>query len=139
MGVIVNVVVVHTSEHEVLHMRDQIQKGLDVVGRFMEKRAYMVVGERSQGVAALQRRMLADASTKFNAPLDISKMHHVGYIDFSKFGRLTTIDINQAAEWAKSILTLNDEYSHSTICIYCKIGFHILCNVLYQLVCPLLS
>ncbi|CAK8995952.1 unnamed protein product [Durusdinium trenchii] len=122
MGVIVNVVVVHTSEHEVLHMRDQIQQGLDVVGRFMEKRAYMVVGERSQGVAALQRRMLADASTKFNAPLDISKMHHVGYIDFSKFGRLTTIDINQAAEWAKSILTLNDEYSHSTICIYCKIG-----------------
>ncbi|CAK8997702.1 unnamed protein product, partial [Durusdinium trenchii] len=95
----------------VLHMRDQIQQGLDVVGRFMEKRAYMVVGERSQGVAALQRRMLADASTKFNAPLDISKMHHVGYIDFSKFGRLTTIDINQAAEWAKSILTLNDEYS----------------------------
>ncbi|CAK8995946.1 unnamed protein product, partial [Durusdinium trenchii] len=100
-----------TESSEVLHMRDQIQQGLDVVGRFMEKRAYMVVGERSQGVAALQRRMLADASTKFNAPLDISKMHHVGYIDFSKFGRLTTIDINQAAEWAKSILTLNDEYS----------------------------
>ncbi|CAK9090490.1 unnamed protein product [Durusdinium trenchii] len=104
---------VEGSKHvaQVLHMRDQIEIGLDVVTQFTQKRALMVVGDKGQGLAAMQRRMVADGTNRFSAPVELTKMHHVGFIDFSKFGRLTMVEINAAVDWCKQILHQNENYS----------------------------
>ncbi|CAK9046137.1 unnamed protein product [Durusdinium trenchii] len=92
----------HDFKEAVLHMRDQISVGMEVVNSFMTKRAMMIVGDKNQGsLPALQRRIITDATNRFGAPTEIGKMHHIGFLDFSKFGRLTMIDINAAVDWAK--------------------------------------
>ena len=107
-------VVCSVFEFKVLHMRDQIEIGLDVVTQFTQKRALMVVGDKGQGLAAMQRRMVADGTNRFSAPVELTKMHHVGFIDFSKFGRLTMVEINAAVDWCKQILHQNENYSNLT-------------------------
>lgn len=97
-------------------MRDQISVGMEVVNSFMTKRAMMIVGDKNQGsLPALQRRIITDATNRFGAPTEIGKMHHIGFLDFSKFGRLTMIDINAAVDWAKQVLMANEDYSHSCL------------------------
>ncbi|CAK9045530.1 unnamed protein product [Durusdinium trenchii] len=102
----------HDFKEAVLHMRDQISVGMEVVNSFMTKRAMMIVGDKNQGsLPALQRRIITDATNRFGAPTEIGKMHHIGFLDFSKFGRLTMIDINAAVDWAKQVLMANEDYS----------------------------
>ena len=94
-------------------MRDQLETGFQVVDRFMEKRCLMICGgdaKSSQSMSALQRRVVSEACSKFGNA-ELSRMHHIGFLDFSKLGRLSMVDINQAVSWAKRILQMNEEYS----------------------------
>ena len=97
--------------NQVLHLRDQIEIGLGVCERFMEKRCLLVraSGDKS-GLTAMVRRVLADANQKFQG-VEAEKMHHIGFLDLSKYGRLTVPDINEAATWCYQVLSLNDNYS----------------------------
>ncbi|CAK9079982.1 Uncharacterized protein SCF082_LOCUS38149 [Durusdinium trenchii] len=109
----------HDFKEAVLHMRDQISVGMEVVNSFMTKRAMMIVGDKNQGsLPALQRRIITDATNRFGAPTEIGKMHHIGFLDFSKFGRLTMIDINAAV-----VLDLMTELKDS---VY--LGLHSQCH-----------
>ena len=94
-------------------MREQLEIGIQAVEKVMEKRCLMVCVDKGapQTLATLQRRVLSEASTLFGAA-DPSKMHHVGMLDFSKLGRVSMVEIKEAAEWCKMILNLNDEYSN---------------------------
>ncbi|CAK9073025.1 unnamed protein product, partial [Durusdinium trenchii] len=84
--------------NKVLHLRDQLETGLQVVDRFMEKRALMICGaSKASSLAALQRRIISDASSKFDS-VELGKMHHIGILDFTKFGRLSMVEINQDKE-----------------------------------------
>ena len=71
----------------------------------------MVVSDKSSDFASVQRRALADATAKFENA-SIEKMHHVGYVDLSKFGRLTVPDISDCANWAHKVLSYNPNYSY---------------------------
>ena len=85
----------------------------------MEKRALMICGaSKASSLAALQRRIISDASSKFDS-VELGKMHHIGILDFTKFGRLSMVEINQAADWAKALLNLNAEHSN----LQTKFGF----------------
>lgn len=78
----------------------------------MERRCLLVAGDvKAQPLSALIRRVLADATLKFNEA-DMARMHHVGYIDMSKFGRLTALGIEECAKWSKRVLDLNDDCSN---------------------------
>lgn len=106
-------------------MRDQLETGLQVVERFMERRALMVLSEKSQSLAAFQRRIITDCTSRFEA-CDLKRMHHLGCRDFSKLGRLSMVDIKEAAEWSKSILLLNDEHSNlQQFCLFSPFVVHI--------------
>eukprot|EP00434_Breviolum_minutum_P016192 symbB.v1.2.014268.t1/scaffold1033.1/size247163/6 len=63
----------------------------------MERRMLMVVSDKSSDFASVQRRALADATSHFENAC-IEKMHHVGYVDLSKFGRLTVPDITEVVK-----------------------------------------
>ena len=99
-------------------MRDQIETGLAVAEKLMERRCMMVCSSDKTGLANVIRRAMTDAVPKFES-VAMDKMHHVGYIDFSKFGRLTQPDVENAALWCQRVLNLNDNYSHFhvTICL----------------------
>ena len=56
------------------------------------------------------RRVIGDANQKFQA-VQVEKMHHVGFLDLSKYGRLTVPDINDAAQWCHQVLNLNENFS----------------------------
>ena len=84
---------------------------------------------------------LQDASSRFDAA-DISKVHHLGFIDLTKFGRLAAPEINDVAQWTHQLLSQNPDYSLLALfqhvmfelfglgmvwCFCCLYGFIILC------------
>eukprot|EP00435_Cladocopium_sp_Y103_P033913 s1822_g8.t1 len=95
---------------KVLHMRDQIEIGLGVCEKFMEKRCLMVRQSDKSALTTFVRRVIGDANQKFQG-VQVEKMHHVGFLDLSKYGRLTVPDINDAAQWCHQVLTLNENFS----------------------------
>lgn len=108
-------------------MRDQIESGLALADRVMERRSLMVCGDRGlhDSLTGLMRRVLQDAVSKF-AEADVSHIHNIGYIDLTKFGRLTMPEIDSCANWTYRLLNLNPDYStqSSYINVFCcKMGF----------------
>ncbi|CAK9016804.1 Uncharacterized protein SCF082_LOCUS13348 [Durusdinium trenchii] len=57
---------------------------------------------------SLQRRMLQDSKLDGKDP---DKVHHVGYCDLSKWGRLSVPLIDEVSSWAARTLQLNPEMS----------------------------
>ena len=103
--------IVCSAISKVIHLRDQIESGLRASEQLMEKRCLMVcANDKSHAVGTLKRRVMADASTKFEA--DIQKLHHIEFIDLSKFGRLTVPIIDEVARWSKRVLQMNEDYSN---------------------------
>ena len=98
------------SQCKVLHMKGQIETGIAVVEKLMERRLLMAVSDKSADFASLQRRALADARTKFDGAT-VEHMHHVGCLDFSKFGRLSVPEITECAQWTKKVLSYNPNFS----------------------------
>ena len=100
------------KRYEVLHMRDQITVGLGVADSFMQKRLLMVCSDKNKGniFSGLMRRVLQDASNRFDAT-DINKLHHLGFVDLSKFGRLAAPEINDICTWCHQLLSQNLENS----------------------------
>jgi len=96
---------------EVLHLKHQIEIGIGVAEGFMERRMLMVISDKSSDFASVQRRALADATTHFENAC-IEKMHHVGFVDLSKFGRLTVPDITDVVNWSHRVLSYNPNYSN---------------------------
>ena len=102
-------------------MRDQIESGLALADRMMERRCLMVCGDRGlhDSLTGLTRRVLQDAVSKF-AEADMGHIHNIGYIDMTKFGRLSMPEIDSCANWAQRVLNLNPEYSsQSSISMFC--------------------
>ncbi|CAK8992808.1 Uncharacterized protein SCF082_LOCUS3226, partial [Durusdinium trenchii] len=83
---------------KVLHMKAQLDVGLSIAEKFMDRRLLVVCGERTQNVATLQRRILQDAKSK-GFETSIEQMHHLGYIDLSKIGRLSAPDVQEVSDW----------------------------------------
>ena len=100
------------KRYEVLHMRDQITVGLGVADSFMQKRLLMVCSDKNKGniFSGLMRRVLQDASNRLDAT-DINKLHHLGFVDLSKFGRLAAPEINDICTWCHQLLSQNPENS----------------------------
>lgn len=95
-------------------MKNQIETGLQVAEAFMEKRALMVCStDRSStgSVTSLVRKMISEASVRFPA-VTLRSMHHLGFIDMSKFGRMTAIEIDQCARWCHRVLSMNEDFSN---------------------------
>ena len=58
----------------------------------------------------MTRRIMNAVNAKFGEA-DITKTHHLGFCDLSKFGRLTALAIDEVAKWAKGILDMNPDFS----------------------------
>lgn len=93
-------------------MRDQIHAGLGVADNMMDRRMLMLCSDKnvSQSFGALIRRALADAGQKFDAT-DVNKTHYLGFIDLTKYGRLSAISVNEVATWCLQLLNQNPDYS----------------------------
>lgn len=78
----------------------------------MERRCLLVCSEssKSQPLASMTRRIMNAVNAKFGEA-DITKTHHLGFCDLSKFGRLTALAIDEVAKWAKGILDMNPDFS----------------------------
>lgn len=100
-------------------MKNQLEIGLQVAEKFMEKRCLMLCtsGEKSQGTTSLIRKIISEASSKWDG-VDLAKMHHLAFFDFSKHGRLTVPDIDQAAKSIIQVLRMNEDYSNLTLNVY---------------------
>ena len=96
---------------KVVHLKEQLDIGLRNAEKFMERRCLMITADaKAQPLGALLRRVMADATPKFNEA-DMTRMHHIGYIDLSKFGRMTAVAIEECARWSKRVLELNENNS----------------------------
>ena len=97
-------------------MRDQIQAGLGVADNFMERRMLMVCADKSlsQSFGGLTRRALTDAGQRFDNA-DVSKTHYLGFIDLTKYGRLSAITVNEVANWCKTLLNQNANYRNLVV------------------------
>ena len=93
-------------------MRDQIEAGLALAERLMERRCMIVCGDKGmqESPTGFTRRVLQDATAKF-ADADLASMHHIGILDLTKFGRLSMPDIEACSVWATRLLNLNPERS----------------------------
>ncbi len=93
-------------------MRNQIEIGLGVADAFMQKRLLMLCSDKNKGnsFSGLLRRVLQDASSRFDAA-DISKVHHLGFVDLTKYGRLAVPEINEVVNWTHQLLSQNPDYS----------------------------
>ena len=89
---------------QVLHMKNQIDVGLGVCERLMERRLFVVRGPQGQNVAQLQRKVLQDSSQKGFDSTTLEKMHHLGIIDIPKMGRLTAPDVQDISDWTYKVL-----------------------------------
>ena len=98
---------------KVLHVRDQITTGLNLIDKWMERRCLMLCADKGQkdSLSAFARRLLVDASHQFGE-MDAQKVHHVGFLDMAKYGRLGMPDINDMAAWSLRVLKQNEEYSN---------------------------
>lgn len=95
-------------------MKNQIETGLQVAETFMEKRALMVCStdkSTSGSVTSLVRKMISEASMRFPS-VTLRSMHHLGFVDMSKFGRMTAIELDQCARWCHKVLAMNEEFSN---------------------------
>ena len=86
--------------------------GLGVADAFMTKRLMMLCADKNKGntFAGLTRRVLQEASQKFDAA-DLNKVHHLGFVDMTKFGRLSAVEINEVCQWCHQLLSQNPDYS----------------------------
>ena len=102
----------HWANFKVLHMRDQIQVGLGVAESFLQKRLMMLCADKNKGnsFAGLVRRVLQDALQKFDAA-DTNKIHHLGFVDMTKYGPLSAVEVNEACQWCFQLLSQNPDYS----------------------------
>lgn len=105
---------------QVLHLRDQLNVGLQVSESFLQKRLLMLRADKNKGnsFAGLLRRVLQDASAKFDAA-EINKVHHLGFVDVTKYGRLSVVDINEICQWCHQLLSQNPDYSILANIIQC--------------------
>lgn len=92
-------------------MRDQIETGLNLSERLMERRLLISCGDKSASLPAFMKKVFTDCNARFEQA-DFSCMHHVGFLDWTKFGRLTMAVIDEQARWAAKVLDLNDNYSN---------------------------
>ncbi|CAK8999510.1 unnamed protein product [Durusdinium trenchii] len=99
------------SNQHVLHMKNQIDVGLGVCERLMERRLFVVCGPQGQNVAQLQRKVLQDSSQKGFDSTTLEKMHHLGIINIPKMGRLTAPDVQDISDWTYKVLALNPNYN----------------------------
>ena len=99
-----------SHDHKVLHLRDQIQISLGLAEGLMQRRCMVLCSDKNQrdSIAGLQRRMLQDSKLDGKDP---DKVHHVGYCDLSKWGRLSVPLIDEVSSWAARTLQLNPEMS----------------------------
>ncbi|CAK9067064.1 Uncharacterized protein SCF082_LOCUS34017, partial [Durusdinium trenchii] len=104
--------------NKVIHMRDQIETGLNLSERLMERRLLISCGDKSASLPAFMKKVFTDCNARFEQA-DFSCMHHVGFLDWTKFGRLTMAVIDEQARWAAKVLDLNDNYS--TVIMICPI------------------
>ena len=97
---------------KVLHLKNQIEVGLKAAETWMSKRNMMVCMDRTQrdGTALTVRRVVQDAGTKFET-VSVESLHHLGYADLTKLGRLTAIDVDDIGRWCQRVLQLNPEFN----------------------------
>ena len=95
-------------------MREQINTGLSVADRWMERRLLMLCTDKGQkdSLAAFSRRLLQEGSSLFG-DADAQRIHHIGFLDMTKFGRLGMVEIGEMASWSLRVLNQNPEYSNS--------------------------
>lgn len=67
----------------------------------------------SNSFSGFIRRVMQEAGQRFDA-CDLNKMHHLGVVDLSKFGRLAAPEINDIATWCHQLLNQNPEHSSLT-------------------------
>ncbi|CAK9049972.1 unnamed protein product, partial [Durusdinium trenchii] len=56
------------------------------------------------------RRVLTDAQQRFDAA-DLNHLHHLGFIDVTKYGRLSAVEIQEICTWCHQLLSQNPEFS----------------------------
>ncbi|CAK9039774.1 unnamed protein product [Durusdinium trenchii] len=95
---------------EVLHLKSQLEVGLGIVEAFMQKRLLVTVGSQQGNIATMQRRVLQEAKSMFDGA-DLEHMHHIGYADLPKLGRLAAPDVQELADWCYKILSINPNFS----------------------------
>ncbi|CAK9003618.1 unnamed protein product [Durusdinium trenchii] len=98
------------DEAEVLHLKSQLEVGLGIVEAFMQKRLLVTVGSQQGNIATMQRRVLQEAKSMFDGA-DLEHMHHIGYADLLKLGRLAAPDVQELADWCYKILSINPNFS----------------------------
>lgn len=78
----------------------------------MAKRNMMICTDRANrdGTALMIRRAVQDASTRFETAT-MESLHHLGYVDLTKLGRMTAIDVDDVAKWCQRTLALNADHS----------------------------
>lgn len=91
-------------------MKNQIDIGLTVADALMSKRLTMVCTDKQVGLSGFARRVVQDASAKFDSAA-IGRTHHLGIADLSKVGRMAAPEINEVAVWAQGVLQQNPEFS----------------------------
>lgn len=127
-------------------MRDQIQCGLGLADKFMEKRSLVLCTDKGQrdSLSGTLRRMMQDA--KFDG-LDNEKVHHVGYCDLSRWGRLSVPQIDDMADWTLRTLQLNPDYSNLEALTLPAVtrswldwlGRFFVCQGMVLIICPMLA
>ena len=80
-----------------LHTGAQNQEGLQQVEIFMEQRMLL-------SATAPTRRRELDGFARRLACREAGPVRHLGFCDFTKFGRLSADRIDEAASWSKEIV-----------------------------------
>ena len=103
------------SLRKVLHMRSQIEEGLRLAENWMSKKCFMVCtsNNHKDGTGMMVRRVVQDASARFDT-VSVENLHHLGYLDLTKFGRLNAVDVETIEAWCLKTLNLNPDYSALT-------------------------
>ena len=83
----------------------------------MQKRLLVTVGSQQGNIATMQRRVLQEAKSMFDGA-DLEHMHHIGYADLLKLGRLAAPDVQELADWCYKILSINPNFSASAVHVF---------------------
>ena len=70
----------------------------------------MLWQEQGQYLFRVDEKSAARCKNRFDAT-DINKLHHLGFVDLSKFGRLAAPEINDICTWCHQLLSQNPENS----------------------------
>ena len=97
---------------QVLHLRNQLEIGMAAAEGFMQRRLFMVCNTKAStsNTAMIVRRALQDAGSRFDS-CTMENLHHLGFCDLTKYGRLTAPQIEDIASWCYRTLSLNPNYS----------------------------